>query len=96
MESHFEIRSNAKHRRHCDILEQDDLSPADRQHHSLVYGINRRALLTTLTFFDVTSGALIPDLMHDILEGALPLQVKQMLKVSSASYTFNISIVHIH
>ena len=46
-----------------------------------MYGVNRRALLTSLQFFDVASGALIPDIMHDILEGALPLVVKHMLKV---------------
>lgn len=43
--------------------------------------MNRRALLNTLDFFSVASGALIPDIMHDILEGALPLEVKLMLKV---------------
>lgn len=62
-------------------MERNDLSATDRQHYSLVYGINRRALLSTLTFFDIASGSLIPDIMHDILEGALPLEVKLMLQV---------------
>lgn len=44
--------------------------------------MNRRSSLDTLRFFDVTSGALIPDIMHDILEGALPMEVKLMLRVS--------------
>lgn len=47
----------------------------------MVYGINRRALLSTLDYFGVASGALIPDIMHGILEGGLPLEVKLMLKV---------------
>ena len=34
--------------------------------------------------FGVASGALIPDVMHDILEGALPLEIKLMLKVSES------------
>lgn len=43
--------------------------------------MNRRALLSTLEYFGVASGALVPDIMHDVLEGALPLEVKLMLKV---------------
>ena len=82
MESHFEIRSSDKHSEYCDLLERDDLTTTDQQHYSLVYGINCRALLDRLCFFDVASGALIPDIMHDILEGALPLEVKLMLKVT--------------
>ena len=81
IESQFELRTVAKHSDHCDLLERDDLSAADRQHYSLVYGVNRRALLDTVHFFSVSSGALIPDIMHDVLEGALPLEVKLMLKV---------------
>lgn len=86
MESQFEIRSNAKHSDLCDLLERDDLSATDRQHYSLVYGINRRALLSTLSFFDVASGSLVPDIMHDVLEGALPREVKLMLQVSVSLY----------
>lgn len=71
-----------RHSYHCDVLERTDLSLADQQHFSLVYGVNRRALLNNLEFFSVTSGALIPDIMHDVLEGVLPLEVKLMLKVS--------------
>lgn len=56
--------------------------PADKHHFSLIYGVNRCALLNTLEFFSVTSGALIPDIMHDVLEGILPLEVKLMLNVS--------------
>ena len=82
IESQFEIRSDVRHSYHCDVLERSDLSPADQQHFSIVYGVNRRALLNTSEFFSVTSGALIPDIMHDVLEGVLPLEVKLMLNVS--------------
>ena len=75
LESQFEIRSGSRHSDICDLLERDDLSTTDRQHYSLVYGVNRRALLSTLHFFDVASGSLVPDIMHDVLEGALPLEV---------------------
>ena len=63
------------------MLERSELSAADKNHFSLVYGVNRQALLNTLNFFSVASGALVPDIMHDLLEGALPLEVKLMLKV---------------
>lgn len=76
----------------CDLLERDDLSASDRQHYSLVYGINHRALLSTLSFFDVASGSLVPDIMHDVLEGTLPLEVKVMLQVLIYMYMY----VHVH
>lgn len=63
------------------MLERNDLSADEHHHFSLVYGVNRRALLNSLEFFSVASGALIPDIMHDVLEGVLPLEVKLMLKV---------------
>ena len=46
-----------------------------------MFGVNRHALLHTLDYFDVTSGALVPDIMHNVLEGVLPLEIKSMLKV---------------
>ena len=82
-EAAYTLRSSAEYSRQCDNLEQQNLSLEDRQHYSTLFGINRRASLHTLRFFDVTSGALIPDIMHDNLEGALPLEVKLILRVSS-------------
>ena len=49
---------------------------ADRQHYSTVYGLTA----DSLDYFSVTSGALVPDIMHNILEGSLPLEVKLMLR----------------
>ena len=43
------------------------------------HGINSRSLLNELQFFHVASGALLPDIMHDVLEGALPYESKLML-----------------
>ena len=59
---------------------------ADVQHFFTVYGINRHALLNTLQYFSVVSGALLPDIMLDVLEGVLPLKVKLMLKVFNFSH----------
>ena len=61
----------------CDLIETiPDLS----EHHSTVYGINYRSPLQDLKGFSVAEGGLIPNIMHDILEGALPLELKNMLK----------------
>ena len=68
------LRSNISHARHCAILEDEELTSSDRQQYSLTYRVNRPVLLDTLCYFDVASGALIPDIMHDVLEGALPYQ----------------------
>jgi len=56
-------------------------TPADIAHFSSLYGVNRRVALDSLKYFSVASGALVPDIMHDILEGVLPLETKLMLKV---------------
>ena len=43
------------------------------------YGLNRDSILNSLQFFHITEG-LLPDVMHDILEGVLPLAIKHVLK----------------
>ncbi len=48
---------------------------------SKLYGINHNAILNELSYFDVCSGALLPDIMYDVLEGALQYEVKLMLGV---------------
>ena len=91
VESQFTLRTDERHSYHCGVLDRQDLSSADKQHFSLVYGVNRRALL--LSYFSVASGALIPDIMHDVLEGALPLEVKLMPKVLTCSV--NVHAIHV-
>lgn len=44
------------------------------------YGINRHSVLDELQYFKVASGALVSDILHDVLEGALQYEVKLMLK----------------
>ena len=39
-----------------------------------------RSVLSELKYFDVSSGALILDVMHDILKGALQYEAKYILK----------------
>jgi len=44
------------------------------------YGINHYSVLNTLSYFHVCNGGLVPDIMHDLLEGALQYEVKLMLR----------------
>ena len=48
--------------------------------HSVLYGINRRSILLELKYFDICGGGLIPDIMHDILEGAVAYEAKLIMQ----------------
>ena len=50
-----------------------------RDHNAKVYGIQRDSILNTSNFFHVAEG-LVPDIMHDILEGCAQYEVKELLK----------------
>ena len=60
------------------------------EHIATTYGLWRDALLNDLQYFHVTEG-LVPDVMHDLLEGVLPLCVKHLLK-----HFVNTGIISIH
>ena len=57
-----------------------NLGGALHKYYSTTYGINCDLILTNSRYFHVTEG-LVPDTMHDVLEGALELEVKQLLKL---------------
>lgn len=59
--------------RHAHLVHQDPMLTS-------TYGIKRKSILNDLSYFNVVDG-LDPDIMHDQLEGVLPLQVKLMLKL---------------
>jgi len=71
------------------------LSIPDQQFFSTLFGVNRRSILNDLSYFNVASGALVPDIMHDILEGMLPLEVKHMLKVLFSYYNSYIAYLKV-
>ena len=53
---------------------------ADRSgEQSKEYGINRKSILNDLKYFDMCNGSLIPDVMHNVLEGTLQYEAKLML-----------------
>ena len=60
----------------CDLLESDD----SEEDYSVEFGINHRSSLMNLEYFDLCSGCLVPDILHDVLEGALQYEAKLLLK----------------
>ena len=72
----FHLRTKLEHLQHCNIIENAD-NPDDK---SKEFGVNRRSTLLELHHFDMCSGALISDVMHDLLEGVLQHVLKLLLQ----------------
>ena len=72
---------------HADHLQdiQDDPSQ------SREFGINQRSLLMDIQSFDICSGALVCDIMHDLFEGLLPNETKLMLSCFIEKEYFTLS-----
>ena len=56
------------------------LNGPGHDHFSTTYGVNFNSILNELHYFHVTQGMVL-DVMHDVLEGIAPYEVKEMLKV---------------
>ena len=67
-EKDFTLRTLTHHLRLCDDIEVD--SDTSRE-----YGVNRKSVLTKL----ICSGTLVPDIMHDVVEGVLQYETKIVL-----------------
>ena len=77
-ESDFELRTPVTHKQQCITL--DSKSGPSRVAYSKDCGINHTSVLDELQYFSVASGALLPDVMHDVLEGVLQYEVKLLLR----------------
>lgn len=64
---------------HCEKVARDESA-------SVKYGVNRKSVLTQLKYFDICGGGLIPDIMHDMLEGLLQYEAKLVLKHTVESH----------
>ena len=62
------------HEDHCKKLLEDPSASKE-------FGVNRDSVLNNLMYFHVCDGSLVPDIMHDVLEGALQYEVKLLLQV---------------
>ena len=63
--------------------------PILHKHYATTFGVNRDSILNQSRFFHVTEG-LVPDVMHDILEGALQLEVKELIKTFVSKKYFSL------
>lgn len=70
------LRNKFTHQEHCRLVQEDTTGTASKE-----YGVNRDSILNELTFFHVCNGSLLPDILHDLLEGTLQYEVKLMLQV---------------
>lgn len=87
MSEDFESRTRVTHSSHCDLLK----GPL-HDHIATTYGIDRDSILNTSKYFHVTEG-LAPDIMHDILEGSLQYELKELLRyfiIEQKSITLNL------
>ena len=50
-----------------------------REHNSIAFGIKYDSLLNESKYFHVTEG-LCPDIMHDVLEGSLAYEIKELIR----------------
>ena len=71
-EEDFELRALEKHKEQVDEVEGDSSGESSKE-----FGISA---LLDLQYFDLCSGTLLPDIMHDILAGALQYEMKLLLK----------------
>ena len=70
----FQPRTKETHTLHC-----QNLGGPLHDHVATTYGLYHDSILNTSRFYHVTEG-LPPDIMHDILEGSLQYEVKELLK----------------
>ena len=55
-------------------------SPATRPHIESTFGLCQDSVFHESQYFHITEG-LVPDIMHDVLEGCLPYVMKEMMKL---------------
>ena len=68
------MRTRLTHQQQC-----QQLNGPLHDHVSTTYGLTKDSILNTSKYFHVCDG-LVPDIMHDILEGSLQYEVKELLK----------------
>ena len=80
-ESKHTLRNPDEHKASCDELEKAT-TQRDRDKQSMEFGINQRSILDELQHFKVCSGALVQDVMHDVLQGTKAYLLIHLLKSS--------------
>ena len=84
----FPARTRETHAYHC-----SNLGGQLHNHYSTTYGLHQNSSLNTLKYFHVTEG-LIPDIMHDCLEGCVQYEIKELLKHLSSARLSTVSAIN--
>lgn len=71
----FFLRNPANYKYHCSLL-----TGVLREVDSVTYGLNYESVLNKLVDFNVCDGQLPQDIMHVLLEEAIPYTIKTMLQ----------------
>ena len=58
------------------------------------YGVNHRSILLELKYFNMCTGELLPDVMHDLLEGVLQYEIKLLLVHSINNRFFTLDFLN--
>jgi len=56
--------------------------------------VNHESLLMGIRHFDICSGALVSDIMHDLIEGVIQLETKLMLPIFIENCYFSLEILN--
>ena len=86
----FQPRTNADHAHHCSLI-KDAENPLLRAHYSTTFGINSRTSLLDVKHYSIFNGGLPHDIMHDIMEGAAPTEIKLLFSHCFASKYFTLN-----
>ena len=70
-----------------------DLGGALHDHVAVTYGVTRDSILNTSRYFHVIDG-LVPDIMHDILEGAVQLNINLLLLELKSRELLNLKVLN--
>lgn len=76
-EEDFELRTPSIYDQDCSQIEEGPTPDKD----SIAYGLNYRSPLNAIEHFHVANSQLPQDVMHVLLEGVIPLEMKLMLNV---------------
>ena len=68
----FQLRTYEMHNRHCQLVAEDPTLCS-------AYGVKRSSVLNQSRYFHVIDG-LDLDIMHNQLEGVLPLEIKMLIR----------------
>ena len=84
----FQPRNRETHARHIQQLD----GPL-HNHIATTYGIQSNSILNSSRYFHVTEG-LVMDIMHDILEGTLEYEMKELMKYLCSSGICSLNIIN--